>query len=163
MKTKSLIFIGGFILIMFLILFLDTYIHEQGHILSGKEQNVCLKLKSIEWTPRIDEWGSGKAVPCSEEDCQKFNFLPLENKQKITHAGVKFEFLFITPLLVVSLFLLLSYYKKLWGNNWVLLVLLILFVLLLLLIEIYAIKGNVFTSSLKADWNFINFSNCSIY
>ncbi len=164
--TKNLIFIVAFILIVFLILFLNTYIHEQAHIYSAENQGICFKLKNIEWKPKISQihdWGGGNTVPCSVKDCEKFNSLSLKNKKKITHAGVYAELLFIFPLLFISLFLLIKCSKKLWKDNRFLLGLLILLNLLFFLIVFCTLKGNVFTSNPSADWNLINFSNCSIY
>ncbi len=160
---KNLLFVLGFIFIMLVILFLNTYIHEQAHINSAKEQNISFKLRNIEWKPQIDGWGSGFSIPTNQEECEKFNSLLLENKQKITHGGVKAEFLFISSLLFISLFILIKYVNRLWHHNWVLFVLLILFNLLFFVMIFYTFKGNVFTSNPQADWNFLNFSDCSIY
>ncbi len=148
---------------MFSILFLNTYLHEQAHIHSAKKQNIYFKLKDIEWKPKIHGWGSGFVIPINQEECGKFNSLPLIKKQKITHAGVKAEFLFIMPVLFISLFILFCYSRKLLNNNWIVLTLLILLNILFFLMIIYTLKGNVFTLNPQADWNFINFTNCSIY
>jgi len=155
-----------FIFAMFGILSLDVYVHEKAHVKVASEEGVCFKIKEIGWKPSIKNLrnlGSGKAVPVSKEECEKFNSLPIEKKKRITHAGVKAEVALILPLLCVSAFLFIFFFRKFqkFRNSKTILIFSLLWMVLLVLIILFTLKNNVFTQNPEADWNLLNFPNCS--
>lgn len=160
---KLLLGCFAFMIILFGILVLSIVIHEVGHITLAKGQNISLKLEGINWKPAISGWGTGSVIPTNQEECKKFNNLSSENKQKITHAGIKAELFFISLLLVISISLFIIYHKKLWNNNRTQLLFLTLMILSFLIIIFFILKDNVFTLNPIADWNLLNLSNCSVY
>jgi hypothetical protein len=150
-------------IILYEVLVFELIIHEFAHINSAKEQNISLKLEKINWKPAIEGWGMGSVIPINKEECIKFNNLSLENKQKITHAGVNAELLINLSLLSLNIFILMIYLKKLYRTNRLLLTILIFINFILFVTIFFTLKGNVFTSNPIADWNLRNLSNCSIY
>ena len=123
----------------------------------AKDEGVCLNLKEI----RL--FGGGEVEPCSIKDCEIFNNLSLENKTKITHAGVTANLSLFMPLALISSLLLLIFIKPLAKKELFFIILIILLILVFLAIPISEVLGNVYTANLRADWNLINFTNCSIF
>jgi len=145
------------ILISYPIAIFSSYIHEYSHMYQAKDEGVCLNLKEIR------PFGGGKVEPCSIKDCEVFNSLSLESKRKITHAGVTANLALFMPLSLISSLLLLVFIKPLAKKDLFLVILIILLILVFLAIPISEIWGNVYTANPKADWNLINFTNCSLY
>lgn len=158
--VKNLILVFILIIALIFIYFISTFVHEQAHILSAKKQNISFEISEINIIPNISNlsnWGGGNAIPLSKEDCEKFNQLGLENKQKITYAGVYAEIVFISFLLffpIVLLFIKINSLSKLQKR------LLGFFIGGLIGIIINSLLSNAFTSNPLADWNFQNFNNC---
>lgn len=152
------------IVMFFPLKILSTYIHETGHIKEAEKQNIILALK---WNFSIDKnnlnnlknFGKGMAEPKSKEDCEKFNIISLENKKKITHAGVKAQLVIFVPLFLILIFLFIKYSKHLYSNKFILYFLIAILILIFALILV-TIKYNILSSNPTADWNKV-FLNCS--
>lgn len=147
----------AFIGIAYLFLFVPTWFHEQGHIREAGKQGIDFYFQFYGFTlgSLLGVAPVGEAIPSSAEDCEKFNSLALENKQKITHAGV-FPSIFAFTIIYSFSILLFSKFKfpKWWW--FIILFLYFLFVL-------STVWGNIFSPNLLNDWHIVNIPNCSLF
>jgi len=144
-------------------LFFSTYIHEVAHVNVAGKNNISMIIRNINYIPDIKNilvWGHGGAVPISEKECQKFNNLPVQQRKEITHAGVTWSISIFTLFFIISLTLLIKYWKfvlkksPFWFSFW------ILITLLFFAIIIFGLIGNVFSQDPLNDWN-LKYLNCS--
>lgn len=146
-----------------LVLFGDTYIHEQGHVLAAAGKYGINFHFQLHLTP--DYAGrSGSAIPNTIQDCEKFNSLSLADKQYITHAGVRAELAFFIPILIILGLLLLLYSRRmLKDRKYMQLYLLSLLFVLCLAAILYSLGQNVFNPGPLRDWNVVNFTDCRMF
>jgi hypothetical protein len=149
-------------------LFLETWAHEEAHIAAAKSYGINFHIYGINYKfdPKNPfEWGGGKAVPSSKEDCEKLNALPKIKQQVIAHAGVKIQLLIFIPLFFIFLIGCAVFYQHLWKAHFLLWFYMALLAILFGLIIISGIWGNaVYQNPFGPlnDWNLGNLS-CSIY
>jgi hypothetical protein len=157
------------IIFLFLIagsLFLETWAHEEGHIAAAKKYGINFHIDIINY--KFDpehpfEWGGGRAVPSSTEDCEKHNVLPISKQRVISHAGVKMQLIIFIPLFLISLISCYAY-RNLWNTHFLLCFFIALLAILFGMIIIGSIWGNVIYQDPLGplnDWHVVNISNCS--
>ncbi len=152
------------IILIYPILIIQVFVHENGHIEAAKKQNITFILKEIKLdlsVYNLKEWGNAESQPLTQEDCLKFNSLSNENKKKITHAGVIAEIEFLSLLLILPFMgLIFCLHKK---KNFVWIYFFMLLIISLLVMMGASFFSNVFSSNPKVDWNLLNLSNCSMF
>jgi hypothetical protein len=152
--------------VIYFSLFLSTYVHEMGHVNAAKEQNISFKISEIKYLPdfkNLKAWGLGASIPSSQANCEKFNSITIENRQKITHAGVNAQMLVFGPLFFVLLLLIIAFWKRLFVSNRFILWFLMVLALLFLVIIVFTIFGNVLSPNPLNDWHTYMFGNCSLF
>jgi len=136
------------------ILFFSSYIHEIGHIEEAKNFGINMKIRNINFMPDIKnlgEWGHAAAVPLSNEDCEKYNSLTIENKKEINLAGVRMELLIFGLLFSISLGFLIYYGKRISSQNPFLFSLWVAITLLFIVIIIFSFSGNILENNPQND------------
>jgi len=149
------------VIIILPFLFLTTYSHEKAHIREAEKLDISMKIEYIKWLPQKD-WGTGRAVPVSKEDCEKFNSLSQEHKNKILHAGVYETTKIFSILFLISSILLIIYGKKVHTYNKLLFRIWLIVTLSFLVIIGKEIYDNVFSNIPYNDWN-MKFIDCSLF
>jgi amino acid transporter len=136
------------------ILFFSSYVHEIGHIEEAKNFGINMKIRNINFMPDIKnlgEWGHAATVPLSNEDCEKYNNLTIENKKEINFAGVRMELLIFGLLFSISLCFLIYYGKRISSQHPLLFSLWGAITLLFIVIIIFSFSGNIFGNNLEND------------
>ena len=136
------------VLISIPLFILSKSIHEIGHVKEAGEYNVRL-VYSIDNMISLEH---GRVVPASIEDCKRFNYLSIENRKKILHAGVSYELIIFLPVMILSSFLAYLRYKKKGYNDFLFIVLagISLSVFSILLNSVYS---NILSSNPENDWH----------
>ncbi|MBU3907326.1 MAG: hypothetical protein KKA64_03690 [Nanoarchaeota archaeon] len=159
LKLIAMLILFGILFCLILIPF-SSYVHEKlGHVETAEKYGVNITY-SLNIPRNFEDMFNqlGKANPASKKDCEAFNSLSLENKKKITYAGIKAELLFFLPLIIISLFLTYFSYKRKGVN--LLTELLISILIVSCSILLMSLLKNVYNSNPIADWNVL-FLNCS--
>lgn len=150
------------ILLILPVKYFSNYIHESGHISKAGKDDITF-IADFSINEYINNRGSAKAYPETKKDCEKFNSLPIDKKIEITHAGVYNQFLFLLPILIALSLLLFFYKKRSYLKNKCVFYLLSAFIILIFTVLLSSLIGDVWSSNPRADWNILNFSNCSIF
>jgi len=141
--------------------YVGIFTHEKAHIIEANKEGINLKMTYI------NPFNSGgRSIPASNDDCEKFNHLPIEKRIKILHAGVCYSALWLGLFLMIGIlaFVEVAGCKKI-NRKWKILILMLIACLLAVLIAILgsSIYSNVLSKNPIADWNWFNFTNCAIY